>query len=73
MSYICAFQRRIYDILLQKIVSEYFLYLVTIAYLRLRLGEEFFPFKKDGATRGASACAARATSTIIQSAILMDS
>jgi hypothetical protein len=31
--------------------------------------EEFFPFKKGGATRGASACAARATSTNIQSAI----
>jgi hypothetical protein len=38
-----------------------------------KVTDEFFPFKKDGATRGASACAARATSTIIQSAILMDS
>ena len=64
----------------KKIVLEYFHRLVTIEYFRLNieylrnssrrepLGRTIH-FKKDGATRGASACAARATSTNIQFAI----
>jgi len=50
-------------------LTGYLMLVRAFSGVRTRIIWNSFDFKKDGATRGASACAARATSTNIQFAI----